>query len=115
MVDVILPSEKRCHAFPSKLAESAYGIGGPNSNKCQPVSSVAKRHNLSQVRLDIQRALMDAGTGRHTPIQVTTDGVIWDGHHVVRIAAEVGIAVTVKVVNVKVNPTAASILDLPIG
>ena len=58
---------------------------------------------------------MDAGTRRHTVIEVTAEGVIWDGHHAVRIAAESGIAINVKVVNLKVSPTAASILDLPVG
>src|SRR5262249_55432996 len=80
-----------------------------------PVTLLPSRKKLSQVRLDIQKALIDAGTKRHTPIQVTADGVIWDGHHTVRIAAEVGILVSVKVVNQKANPTAASILHLPVG
>jgi hypothetical protein len=68
-----------------------------------------------QVRLDKQKALMDAGIQRQTPIQVTTDGVIWDGHHMVRAAAETGCAVTVKVVSQPVKPTAGSIMDLPVG
>ncbi len=73
------------------------------------------RKDLSKVRLDAQQVLRDAGVERNTPIEVTPDGVIWDGHHAVRIAAEKGIAVTVKVVNVRVNATASSILDLPVG
>ena len=63
----------------------------------------------------MQQALLDSGTERHTAIEVTPDGVIWDGHHAVRTAAEQGILVTVKVVNAKANPTAASIMDLPVG
>jgi hypothetical protein len=73
------------------------------------------RHDLSRVRLDIQQALLDAGTERSTAIEVTPDGVIWDGHHAVRIAAEKGVLVTVKVVNARANPTASSILDLPVS
>jgi hypothetical protein len=61
-----------------------------------------------------QKALLDAGIARHTPIQVTAEGVIWDGHHFARIAAAAGILVTVKVVNLKLNPTASSILNLPV-
>ena len=72
-------------------------------------------HDLSQVRLDMQQALLDAGVQRSTPIEVTPDGVIWDGHHAVRIATEKGTRVTVKIVNVKLNPTAASIMDLPVS
>ena len=73
------------------------------------------RPDLSQVRLDIQKVLADAGSERYTPIQVTVDGVIWDGRHAIRIAAEQKREVTVKVVNQKMKPTAASILDLPVG
>ncbi len=68
--------------------------------------------NPSQVRLDIQQGLLDAGTQRSTPIRVTPDGVIWDGH---RLAAEQGTKIAVQVVKFKLTPTAASILDLPVG
>jgi hypothetical protein len=88
---------------------------GQYQTNVNPLSLLPSRKDLSQVRLDIQKALLDAGSERHTPIQVTVDGVIWDGHHAVRIAAERGIEVTVRVVNQKLNPTAASILDLPVG
>lgn len=60
----------------------------------------------------MQQALRDAGLGRSTPIEVTPDGVIWDGHHAARIAAESGVLVAVKVVNVRLQSTAASIMDL---
>jgi hypothetical protein len=78
-----------------------------------PLKLLPSRHDLSQVRLDIQQALLDAGKQRSTPIEVTPDGVIWDGHHAVRVAAEKAIPIMVKVVNVRVNPTASSIMDLP--
>jgi hypothetical protein len=80
-----------------------------------PLSLLPSRPDLSQVRLDIQQELVDAGSERHTPIQVTVGGVIWDGHHAIRIAAEQRREVTVKVVNQKMKPTAASIMDLPVG
>jgi hypothetical protein len=63
----------------------------------------------------MQQALLDAGTVRSTPIEVTPDGVIWDGHHAARIAAKSGMRISVKVVNVKAKPTALSIRDLPVG
>lgn len=58
---------------------------------------------------------MDAGVQRHTAIKVNGDGVIWDGHHAVRVAAERGIKVTVQVIRLQIKPTAASIMDLPVG
>jgi hypothetical protein len=79
-----------------------------------PLSLLPSRMDLSQFRLDLQKALLKAGTERSTPIQLTTEGVIWDGHHAVRIAAEQGTTISVLVVNEKVNPSAASILDLPV-
>lgn|SRR5262245_26369837 len=42
------------------------------------------RMDLEQHRLAAQAALLKAGTPRHTPIQVTQNGVIYDGHHAVR-------------------------------
>jgi hypothetical protein len=45
---------------------------------------------------------------------VTRGGVIWDGHHAVRAAAEAGAMVDVLVVGITATPTAASILDLPV-
>lgn len=80
-----------------------------------PLALLPSRPDLSRVRLDIQQGLLDAGQQRSAPIQVTADGVIWDGHHAVRLAAEQGGKVSVLVVNVKQKPTAASILDLPVG
>jgi hypothetical protein len=80
-----------------------------------PLSLLPSRPDLSQVRLDTQRALVDAGIQRHTPVQVTLEGVIWDGHHAARVAAEKQLLVVVKVVTEQLAPTADSILDLPVG
>jgi hypothetical protein len=79
-----------------------------------PLTLLPSRRELSQVRLDFQKGLLEAGSERFSPIQVTCDGVIWDGHHALRIAAEKGIHVTVKVVSEKMPPSAASILALPV-
>lgn len=88
---------------------------GQSQQNVNPLHLLPSRADLSQTRLDMQRALQDAGIERATPIEVTPDGVIWDGHHAVRIAAENGMLITVKVVAVRLNPTAASIMDLRVG
>jgi len=88
---------------------------GQSQANVDPLFLLPSRSDLSRVRLDMQQALLDAGTARSTPIEVTPDGVIWDGHHAVRVAAEKGMPVTVKIVNVKLNSTASSIMDLPVS
>jgi hypothetical protein len=45
---------------------------------------------------------------------VTFDGVIYDGHHAVRAAAEQGALVDVVVVHDQIPATAASIMDLQV-
>ncbi len=88
---------------------------GQLQSDVNPLQLLPSRADLSQMRLDIQQALRDAGIERGTPIEVTADGVIWDGHHAVRVAGATGKLVTVKVVAVRLNPTAASIMDLPVS
>jgi hypothetical protein len=87
---------------------------GQAQSGVDPQALLPSRHDLSRVRLEGQRALLLAGTPRLTPIQVTPDGVIWDGHHAVRAAAEEGRTVDVRVVPITVPPAAASILQLPV-
>jgi hypothetical protein len=72
------------------------------------------RIDLEQSRLDLQTALRQTGTPRLTPIRVTTEGVIWDGHHAVRLAAESGETVDVRVVPLLVPPSGLTILQLPV-
>jgi hypothetical protein len=67
------------------------------------------------MRLDHQRRLRNTGQQRWTPIQVTPEGVIFDSHHAVRVAAEGGLTVDVVVVPLSVSATAGSTLDLPVG
>lgn len=62
------------------------------------------RPDLDQVWLDLQRGLLAAGVRRWTPIQVRPDGVISDGHHAARAAAEQGLAVEVVVTSPRVPP-----------
>jgi hypothetical protein len=72
------------------------------------------RTDLLQERLDFQRGLLLAGKARLTPIQVTAEGVIWDGHHGVRAAAERGDPVDVLVVPGAIPPCGLLILQLPV-
>jgi hypothetical protein len=45
---------------------------------------------------------------------VTHDGVIWDGHHAVRAAAEEGRTIEVLVIDLTAKAAAASILSLSV-
>ena len=101
--------------FPANWQSPITVTPGQLQSNFDPLLLLPIRSDLSQVRLDMQQALLDAGTKRSTPIEVTPDGVIWDGHHAVRIAAEHGLPITVKVVNVNVNPRMSSILSLPVS
>jgi hypothetical protein len=51
---------------------------------------------------------------RFSPVQVTPDGVIFDGHHMVRAAAEDGKLIDVRVVSISQPPVGELILDLPV-
>jgi hypothetical protein len=101
-------------AFPANWQTPITVQPGQLQANVNPLSLLPSRLDLLQVRLDIQKALLDAGIERHTPIRVTVEGVVWDGHHAIRIAAERKFDVTVKVVNLKINPTDTSIMDLPV-
>ena len=72
------------------------------------------RPDLLQSRLAQQRVLYQMRTPRWTPIQVTAAGVIWDGHHALRIAAEDGALVEVLVVPGSIPPSGLTILQLPV-
>src|SRR5262245_34290974 len=79
-----------------------------------PTRLLPARADLEGRRLAAQAALLRAGTPRHTPVQVTRNGVIYDGHHAVRAAAECGALIDVLVVDDPTPPSADSILDLPV-
>ena len=72
------------------------------------------RRDLLKVRLAYQRALIQSGQRRMSPIQVTLGGVIFDGHHAVRVAAEQGGNIDVLVIDQEVPPAGSYILDLPV-
>jgi hypothetical protein len=79
-----------------------------------PARLLPSRSDLIRSRLDAQRHLLHSGTSRVSPVQVTSDGVIFDGHHMVRAAAEVGRLIDVRVVGVLQPPAGELILDLPV-
>lgn len=79
-----------------------------------PLALLPGRRDLVRVRLEFQRRLLRARIPRLSPIRVTVDGVIFDGHHAVRAAAEQGGVVDVQVVAVMQQPVADSILALPV-
>jgi hypothetical protein len=101
--------------FPANWQTPITVTPGQFQSNVDPLLLLPSRCDLSQIRLDMQQALLDVGTKRNTPIEVTPEGVIWDGHHAVRIAAGKGLSITVKVVNVKVNAAASSIMLLPVS
>ena len=72
------------------------------------------RSDLNQSRLNHQRMLRQSRTPRFTPIQVGVDGIIWDGHHAVRLVAEMGETVEVLVVAVSDIWSGLTILQLPV-
>lgn len=87
---------------------------GEMQSGVDPRRLLPSRVDLIQERLRVQRELFDGGRPRATPIVVTTEAVIFDGHHFIRIAAEAEGFVDVKVVKFPVSARADSILDLPV-
>ena len=99
----------------SGLAKPHHGCSRAGADGCGCARLLLPgRHDLERVRLEFQRSLQQSGRRRYTPIEVTRGGVIWDGHHAVRAAAEAEAAVDVVVIAADAPPTAASILDLPV-
>jgi hypothetical protein len=80
-----------------------------------PSLLLPSRYDLDRQRLDAQTQLLLAGLPRRTPIQVTSEGVIWDGHHGARAAAELGLTVDVVVVAHQQPPSGSTLLQLPVG
>jgi hypothetical protein len=78
-----------------------------------PSTLLANRDELELSRLQLQRRLIAAGRKRNTMIEVNRDGVIIQGNHGARAAAEAGIAVDVLVVNCP-HPHFGPILSIPV-
>ncbi len=89
-------------------------VPGQFQRGIDPTRLRPSRRDLEETRLDAQRALLLANRPRATPILVSTDGVIFDGHHAARVAAEEGRPVDIMVTSMPVIATAATILELPV-
>jgi hypothetical protein len=87
---------------------------GDSQHDVDPSRLRPSRQDLVRVRLEAQRALLLANHVRATPILVTIDGVIFDGHHAVRAAAEENRLVNLLVTPLSIAASAASIIDLPV-
>jgi hypothetical protein len=87
---------------------------GHTQTGVDPLTLLPSRRSLERPRGGVQRALLLSGTARATAILVTPDGVIWDGHHAARAAAEDGRAVDVLVIARPARATGSSILNLPV-
>ena len=64
-----------------------------------PATLQANRAELVEWRAKDQRQLIATGTARHTLIQVNCQGIILQGNHGARAAAEAGVAIDVQVVD----------------
>jgi hypothetical protein len=78
-----------------------------------PSTLLSNRPELEQSRIDSQRDLIRRGIRRHTMIQVNLDGVIIQGNHGARAAAEAGVAIDVEVVDIP-HPHCGPILGIPV-
>jgi hypothetical protein len=101
-------------SFPPGWQNPITAVPGQMQHGVDASLLLPSRPDLSNARLTVQRSLKQASQPRHTPILVTPQGVIWDGHHAVRVAAEDGDVVTVKVVADTVPPNGLTILQLPV-
>jgi len=87
---------------------------GSSQLDVDPTRLLPSRPDLDRKRIEIQRLLIRNGQRRWTPIRVTEGGIIFDGHHMVRAAAEEGTLVDVVVVGATEVPIGVGILDLPV-
>jgi hypothetical protein len=65
------------------------------------------RTDLVRARVEFQRSLIFGSRQRSTPIQVSEQGVIIDGHHYIRASAEEGRLIEVQVSALPAAPKAA--------
>ena len=79
-----------------------------------PSSLLSNRDELELSRLDIQRQLIASGIKRHTMIQVNLQGVIVQGNHGARAAAERGLPIDIIIVDLP-YPNFGPILQIPVA
>ena len=95
-------------AFDSSLASPGVVL-----KDVDPSTLLSNRQELEKSRLDVQRQLIRAGTKRFSMIQVNRDGVIIQGNHGARAAAESGIPIEVEIVDLP-HPHFGPILSIPV-
>ena len=78
-----------------------------------PATFEANRPELEESRLTTQRQLIANGIKRWTMIEVNCQGVILQGNHGVRAAAEAGVPIDVIVLDLP-HPTFGPILNIPV-
>jgi hypothetical protein len=78
-----------------------------------PASLQANRPELERSRLETQRQLIAAGIRRYSMIQVNCVGVVLNGNHGARAAAEVGVAIDVFVTDLP-HLAYGPILQIPV-
>src|SRR5690606_28849704 len=90
-IGVMAPGSPSGWRNPITVAEGEQQRGVPAADL------LPSRRDLWQVRIDHQLQLIRGGKSRWTPVVVTPQGVIVDGHHAVRAAADAGLNVDVVV------------------
>jgi hypothetical protein len=101
-------------AIPADWQNPIVVPAGATQKNVDPNQLLPSRMDLRKNRLETQEQLLDRGVDRLTAIQVNLDGIIWDGHHAVRAAAEKGHLVDVMVVAQPLKSCGQRILDLPV-
>ena len=82
----------------------------------QGIDAATLRSNktfLEEWRLELQRQLIANGIKRSSLIKVNCQGIILEGNHGARVAAEMGVPVEVLVVDMP-HPTTGPILQVPV-
>ncbi len=119
---VLEAAEAAAERVPARLASPATGAGGFSPGTAAPGEVIrgvdptalqAGRPVLMGGRLLVQRTLIRLGIARDTLIQVTGEGVIWDGNHGARAAIEAGKRIDVQLVRGGATPY-GDIMKLPV-
>ena len=97
-----------------ELEESDCRVSWSGADRVDPKVLLPSRPDLRCSRQETQRRLLLDGVARYTPVKATSAGVIFDGHHIVRAAAEEGMLIDVSIIGIAQAPVGEVILDLPV-
>ena len=98
--------------IPPDWTNPIHVVAGATQVHVDPTRLLPSRPDLWRSRLEAQRRLLLAGIPRITPILVTRDGIIYDGHHAVRAAAEASRTVDVQVTDATAAAVGLTILEM---